>query len=701
VSWRGRFLLAIVLVSGCVPGARADACGDDSAQYNGYLVQRVEIETPIWFFAAATFGFDQLKARLPIQENQPFSAEKLSRGNALIRDDVRSAGAEAEEKVKFIVVAGRAVNCDAANRTLGVVYRVFTNVYRPYLSHTFEQRTQEVQRPATTGAEGGTEGRFLIKPFGGYDHALHGFAGLDMSSRARLGIFQNLELHSCFSSNSMTEDVEPTGSSDPHRKALEHTEWRAGFHYFDVPAGGAKLKEGKLAAQFVGSTKELSNQGTVLRFGGSLEAGHQQTAGVAMPTALANSSFGSVKLFAGTTARSGRQVFTTSYGVQLGSTLTGRALDFIKHVVDFGYGVRFLRTPHPGERTPAGAGAHKPFDLEIHGSAGIIPNIAQNQGQVPLAERFYGGNKVQNFISGNSWVMPEGALIRSIPENQLGGLAPNRVAGGTRFYSGSLTVAKALWGRPLLPKELAEDREFQPTLDGAIATAKGELLDFYESKDPAFEAADSDLEALAHAAQELARKVDGLPANATSIPAIAGGVQSIKSGLRRISRTLDSIRKADKTLTTSLVNRQLPSLETELGNLVEHLITSGQGGATADLTDLQQSIERSRQKLMENLAKVNVRAAQAKADQDFAPAQRVLDAFRYELNTYTIAPVAIFDVARVWPASTSTRYAVGGGVRLSLVNVNFTLGYAASPKRKGGEGAGALFVGLDVTDLFH
>jgi hypothetical protein len=79
----------------------------------------------------------------------------------------------------------------------------------------------------------------------------------------------------------------------------------------------------------------------------------------------------------------------------------------------------------------------------------------------------------------------------------------------------------------------------------------------------------------------------------------------------------------------------------------------------------------------------------------------VLNAFLYELNIYSIAPVAVVDVARVWPTNTGTRFAVGGGARLSLVNMNFTLGYAANPKRQRGEGPGALFVSLDVSDLFH
>ncbi len=77
-------LLALAFASCCVPGLRADECREESVHYNGYVVQRVEIRTPISFFAAATFGFDQLKSRLPLQETQQFSVKKLSEGNSLI-----------------------------------------------------------------------------------------------------------------------------------------------------------------------------------------------------------------------------------------------------------------------------------------------------------------------------------------------------------------------------------------------------------------------------------------------------------------------------------------------------------------------------------------------------------------------------------------------------------------------------------------
>ncbi len=588
-------LLALAFASCCVPGLRADECREESVHYNGYVVQRVEIRTPISFFAAATFGFDQLKSRLPLQETQQFSVKKLSEGNSLIGEFIRSVGLDAVEKLKFTVVTGKPVDCDSTAHTLSVVYTVFTNVYRPYLSHTFEQRTAEVQRPATTGAEGGTKGRFLIKPSAGYNHTRRGFGGLDLSSEVPLGIFQHVEMHSSLSSDSTVDDLDATGSWNPRRKALEHAEWRLGFHYLDLPAGGAKLKEGKLTAQFFGSTKELSSLGAALRFGASLEGGHQQTGAVAVTSNLTpNSSYGALKLYVGATARSGRQVFTTSYGAEFGSTLSGGTLDFAKHIVDFGYSVRFLRKPKPGASASVGEGVHKPWDVEIRADGGIIQNLVQ----VPVAERFYGGNQVQSFIGGDTWVIPAGAFIRSIAENRLGGFGPNSGLGGTRFYSGNLTVAKVLWGRSLLPKELAQDPDFLQNLQGAINTAKGTLEDLYKSQDPGYTAAISELNAVTNQVQQLGTEIGNV---SRSTPRVTASVDAIKSELSTISRILDAVQnKGKKTQIVSLVHVQVPKLDTEMTNLEEELKSEGQTAAVAAISSLHQSIDASRQKIQED-----------------------------------------------------------------------------------------------------
>src|SRR5947209_7563317 len=93
--------LALIAVTYFGPGLLAEECGEDPAHYNGYLVQHVEIRTPIAFFAAATFGFDELKARLPLQEGRPFSAHEFSAGTAVIRDEIRATGSGGSEMLKI------------------------------------------------------------------------------------------------------------------------------------------------------------------------------------------------------------------------------------------------------------------------------------------------------------------------------------------------------------------------------------------------------------------------------------------------------------------------------------------------------------------------------------------------------------------------------------------------------------------------
>jgi hypothetical protein len=74
--------------------------------------------------------------------------------------------------------------------------------------------------------------------------------------------------------------------------------------------------------------------------------------------------------------------------------------------------------------------------------------------------------------------------------------------------------------------------------------------------------------------------------------------------------------------------------------------------------------------------------------------------FLHELNIYSISPVAIVDAARVWPVGEGVHYGVGPGLRLSLVNANFTVGYGFNLRRSDRESIGAIFFKLDVTSLF-
>jgi hypothetical protein len=89
------------------------------------------------------------------------------------------------------------------------------------------------------------------------------------------------------------------------------------------------------------------------------------------------------------------------------------------------------------------------------------------------------------------------------------------------------------------------------------------------------------------------------------------------------------------------------------------------------------------------------------ADDDTKVVKAALDAFVKELNVVAVSPVAVFDVARVWPDPAGTRYGAGCGVRLSIFNFNTTVGYAFNLKHHAGDGRGAFFFSMDFTDIFR
>jgi len=52
-------------------------------------------------------------------------------------------------------------------------------------------------------------------------------------------------------------------------------------------------------------------------------------------------------------------------------------------------------------------------------------------GKLPVAERFFGGNRAEDFIAGDNWRIRGGPLVRSIPENRLN--AGGHTRPGRRF----------------------------------------------------------------------------------------------------------------------------------------------------------------------------------------------------------------------------------------------------------------------------
>ncbi len=454
------------------------------------------------------------------------------------------------------------------------------------------------------------------------------------------GVYGGLRLHA----EPLQLDSAASGDSVTGTLSAVRGPWRLTAAYRDVPAGGEKIVQSTLSAGYFGSSKGL-------RYGAALQGGSD---GIG------------AKLLAGW--QSG--TWASSYGLELGG-------GFAKHVADLGYTMTLASRPrHAGERASYIGVPHHPLTIETRLGAGMI----QAFGAVPFAERFFGGNQKVPFLAGSPWDVRGAPFLRSVTDNRLGG------AGGTRFYALNLTAAKPVYARALVPRELGT-AEFVENLDFAIKTAEGEISDAYLAKDP---------QAISPAAalNLIANTLDAVKAEADPLPA------TLTSDLGRAQRTVASMRQG-AVLGSVLAASILPKLEADLAQLESTLGAD----AAARVHALGLQLESGRQAIARGRSDPAYAAARKRADaaaaRDFQPVEKILGTILYDLDIYSVAPVVIFDVARVWPSAEGAQAAAGAGLRLSLVNINFTLGYAVNPRPAPGFGRGAFFVQLDAADLFR
>jgi hypothetical protein len=84
--------------------------------------------------------------------------------------------------------------------------------------------------------------------------------------------------------------------------------------------------------------------------------------------------------------------------------------------------------------------------------------------------------------------------------------------------------------------------------------------------------------------------------------------------------------------------------------------------------------------------------------------RRVFKELTTEANLIAVSPLVIFDAARLHQGNLSNgkvRYALGGGLRLSIVSLDVTAGYAWNPNRDPWEPRGALLFSMEVSNLFR
>src|SRR5438034_859154 len=173
--WASALVAGLVLLP-CEVVAKDSTCTEKKwSDYNGSKVLEVDLKSLTGFISPFGSGLEPLKNGLEIQENQKFQLAKLNADTASLGAQIRSGSTAGKQKLKVVVVTPDLVECqgDPGTGSLKVVYNVFTNVLSPSFDSvtapsiktgnnppTIETKTSESERPATTGAVRGADGKF-------------------------------------------------------------------------------------------------------------------------------------------------------------------------------------------------------------------------------------------------------------------------------------------------------------------------------------------------------------------------------------------------------------------------------------------------------------------------------------------------------------------------------------------------------------
>ena len=462
-----------------LPNFRGDNCsgwdmpaGTDFERA-GYIIRTARVESPFNYLNWIRAAIGNAQSNLAKLAGQPYrNAEVQQEANELEKLNFLPDAIELRVRVSLITTSVE--NC--SNGQLDVVYSVYTTQIAPVLSGTFESQKAEKVAPESSAGTAVVKNRWRFAPAVSYDRSEH-FAG-----GARLEYRGNGAPSSYFPVDSLVLDGRGSasmhevsaalaGSQDGAGEWLAHTDWQLNYLNASNPTDQSSLRPNRFAAQLAAITRPQGNWQLPLRFGGQFEGGTLRSD---FPTTdLSNKTvnsagYGALKLYLGTTSRLERNSFTVSYGLEAGSTRPGSQLGWVKHIGDIAHDISLP------------VGDHRPLDIESRLTGGII----QVPGLIPASARFFGGNREELFMPGDSWNIRSNPVIRSIPANRF--LQTDNGAGGTRFISYNMTASIPIWRKPLIPPELSQDAEFAKQIQGQLQAATSLVQPDYAAKDPHF-----------------------------------------------------------------------------------------------------------------------------------------------------------------------------------------------------------------------
>lgn len=678
----------IAAVDGCAAGT----------DFTGYRIRRARLVHPLPFLRWVQPALGGLSPKVEGLAGRSFSYAETRQ----VRDEIWNAPLLPESgawRLRVKAVLTVVENCEG--RELDLAYYVFSSQFLPSLTASYESRSKDEASPQST--LGMNEGaRYRLAPLAGYNRTDRLFAGARLALPGSLpGPLNSFSVEGAASSSSHHVAAALAGAAEEISGLLSRAEWQAGYLHAQVPTDREPLRQGRVSAQLSAMTRPLGAQGVVARFGGLLEGGNLQSGfapDALAPGTVASAGYGALRLYGGATSRLRRQAFSASYGVELGATGGGAAVDWHKHIVD---------VAHDWWQP---LGSHRTLDLETRFTAGLIAV----PGKIPAAARFFGGNREQVFIPGDTWQIRSNPVIRGIPANRFYRVADG--AGASSFAAFNLTASYPVFHKPVIPAALSQSPDFEPLLQAQVTSAASFTEVEFRTRDENYRQAVGRLPEAAAALARMKQATEAEPSSPGAVPAWKRCRSAISTAERRLQSALASKGAAQYGLIEAL----LPADAGE--NRLNRVLCACAGEPAADLAGLEcggalnllledEAIRRAgdgialrRAELEAALGKIDRKAARDRAASEISFVKRALDTILKEMNVISLGPVVVFDAARIGPAPPggSLRYAAGGGVRVTLVShVSFTAGYAWNPRRLPGEGAGAMFLSLRFRDLFE
>ncbi|HEX3185471.1 MAG TPA: hypothetical protein VHQ94_11770 [Pyrinomonadaceae bacterium] len=491
-----RSLLAVccglMLAASCFAASDDSArkpCRDSVDSYLGYKISNVRIVTPLSIRTPLSFlfgsqkklgdEFDALLQRMPVKKGDPFDRAAHNAAMEMLFDRYAEKLVSPGERIRVAFTTFRFEDCDDVARTISISYLVYSTEFLYFASRIFEKPGDQITRSLAPGklenpdSLANTNNKLLPQPFAGYDRAREVFGGAKAAFNTENGIINKVDLGASGSANSATADFNLAGAKDFAAGFLSHVDWRMGYNYFNLPSDPNQLKAGTGLGQIFGATRPIGSHDLTFRFGASVEGGNRQSelpVSITDPNVAQQLGYGALKAYLGATANHDRRSWTASYGLQLSSD-GDLGLNYTKHIFDAGYRLRYLWREH------------RPFRLEAQVTAGAIRTRGK---PVPVAERFFGGNKVRSFIDGDDWIINTAPIIRSFPQNTFNLVGSNLPIGGENFFSANVTLSQPVWNFPAVPFQISQEQIVRDALGGQLRTARVATVKSYLEEEPGY-----------------------------------------------------------------------------------------------------------------------------------------------------------------------------------------------------------------------